>query len=292
MIAATHRHAALHRPTLTRHQASQWVSVPKSIARRGNVGCSSTSLQKRVSQNAAITSRAPRNLVRPRAAATEGSPMQSSQMLVIVPPHPLVKHHLAVARNKDTPSGAFRASIAELGKILIYELSRDWLPTVDFQIESPCGVAEATIVDISKPVKLVPILRAGLVPLEQVAQVLPAYETYHVGYVRDDQTLQASMYLNKLPEKFDPEDLIIVSDPMLATGGTMAMCLNDLIARGAEKTNIRIVCVVACPPALTVLSEGFPGIRVYAAMIDGELNEKGYIVPGLGDAGDRAFGTA
>eukprot|EP00238_Polyblepharides_amylifera_P012635 CAMPEP_0196586746 /NCGR_PEP_ID=MMETSP1081-20130531/55411_1 /TAXON_ID=36882 /ORGANISM="Pyramimonas amylifera, Strain CCMP720" /LENGTH=218 /DNA_ID=CAMNT_0041908725 /DNA_START=273 /DNA_END=929 /DNA_ORIENTATION=+ len=217
--------------------------------------------------------------------------MQSSQMLVIVPPHPLISHHLTIARNKDTPSGSFRAALSELGKLLLYEMSRDWLDTVELQIESPCGVADAKIVDPTVPINLVPILRAGLVPLEQASMVLPVTNTFHVGYVRDEETLEATLYLNKLPAKFEDGAKIVVSDPMLATGGTMVQCVTELIARGAKASNIRVLCIVACPDALSKLSTAFPGLRVYSAMIDPELNNEGYIVPGLGDAGDRAFGT-
>lgn len=236
-----------------------------------------------------VVSSARRSLV--TFAANAQDPKQSSQMLVIVPPHPLIKHHLAIARNKDTPSGPFRAAITELGKILLYEMTREWLPTIDLQIESPCGVADATIIDPTKPVILVPILRAGLVPIEQANQVLPVSITYHVGYVRNEETLEAELYLNKLPEKLEEGALIVVSDPMLATGGTMVACLKELMKRGAKATNIRVLCIVASPVALSKISTGFPGIRIYAAMIDAELNDKGYIVPGLGDAGDRAYGS-
>jgi len=212
-------------------------------------------------------------------------------MLVIVPPHPLVQHFMTILRNKDTPTGSFRQCMSELGRILIYEAMRDWVPTVDFQVETPCGTADATMIDPSNPIKLVPILRAGLVPLEQAATVLPVTETYHLGYVRDEETLECSMYLNKLPEKFPPDSKIIVSDPMIATGGTMIAALKELISRGAEVENIRVIGIVAAPPALTKLGDLFPGLRIYLAMIDPELNDVGYIVPGLGDAGDRCFGT-
>jgi len=214
-------------------------------------------------------------------------------MLVIVPPHPLISHHLAIARNKDTPGGAFKAAVVELGKLLIYELSRDWLPIVEMQVETPMGVAaDIKLIDPREPVALVPILRAGLVPIEKAQEVLPTFDTFHIGYVRDEDTLEPTLYLNKLPKQFAPDTRIIVSDPMLATGGTMVACLKELLERGAQATNIRIVCVVAAPPALSKVSESFPGVRIYAAMIDAELNDQGYIVPGLGDAGDRAYGTA
>lgn len=214
------------------------------------------------------------------------------QMLVFVPPHPLVKHWLAVARNSLTPPAVFRSAIAELGRLLIYEAGRDWLETVEMDVITPMGAtADAVVVDPSKPVKVVPVLRAGLVLLEQAATVLPSQEVYHVGLVRDDATLEASWYLNKLPDVLTADDRVLVADVMLATGGTIVQVLEDLVKRGASPSNIRLVSVVAAPPALQKLSEKFPGMHVYAAMIDAEVDEKGYIVPGLGDAGDRAFGT-
>lgn len=198
---------------------------------------------------------------------------------------------MAIARNDMTPPPIFRAALAELGRILVYEAGRDWLPTMQQQINSPVGVADATFVDPTQPVKVVPILRAGLVLVEQISTVLPSQVTYHVGLVRNEETLQATSYLNKLPSSFSPEDRILVADPMLATGGTVMNVLEDIVSRGGDQSNITVVCVVACPPALKKLSERFPGLRIFAACIDAELNDKGYIVPGLGDAGDRAYGT-
>jgi len=138
---------------------------------------------------------------------------------------------------------------------------------------------------------VVPVLRAGLVLLESTSTLLPASETYHVGYVRDDATLDSRCYLNKLPEILTPEDRILVSDTMLATGGTMANLLTDIVSRGADPSNIRILSAVAASPALQKLNDGFPGLKVYTGIIDAEVDARGYIVPGLGDAGDRAFGT-
>jgi uracil phosphoribosyltransferase len=212
-------------------------------------------------------------------------------MLVYVPPHPLIKHWLAVARSNTSPTPVFRSALAELGRILVYEATRDWLPTVDTQVQSPVGPADATLIDALRPVKVVPILRAGLVLVEQLNTILPGQETYHVGYVRDEETLEASAYLNKLPQKFDSEDRILIADPMLATGGTAVKVIDDVLSRGASASNITFVSVVCAPPALKLLSEKYSGMRVYTAMIDTELNDKGYIVPGLGDAGDRAYGT-
>ncbi|KAK9813260.1 hypothetical protein WJX72_011584 [[Myrmecia] bisecta] len=213
-------------------------------------------------------------------------------MLVYVPPHPLIKHWLAVARNKASPPQMFRSALAELGRILIYEAARDWLPTRDGTVDTPVAEAEVMFVDPTRPVKVVPILRAGLVLLEQAAQVLPSQETYHVGYVRNEETLEAIAYLNKLPQRFAADDRVLIADAMLATGGTIVQVLDDILARGASADFVRVVSIVCAPTALQKLSEKYPGLKVYTAMIDAELNDKGYIVPGLGDAGDRAFGTA
>lgn len=227
----------------------------------------------------------------------EGEPARAkpgpsmNQMLVIVPPHPLISHWLGIARNAMTPPPIFRSTLGELGRLLIYECARDWLPTFEAQVEGPMGTAQVQMVDPGQPVAVVPILRAGLVLLEESKTVLPATNTYHLGFVRDEDTLQSTMYLNKLPGKFLEGQRVLISDPMLATGGTMEKAIDECVARGAKVSNIRVVCVVACPPALSLLSNKFPGLRVYAAMIDEELNDQGYIIPGLGDAGDRAFGT-
>ena len=183
-------------------------------------------------------------------------------MLVMVPPHPLIKHWLAVARNKETPPPVFRNVIAELGRLLVYEAARDgFLPVVEGEIESPLGLAAAEMVDPSRPVAIVPILRAGLVPLESALTLLPAQRTFHLGYVRNEETMQPELYLNKLPEKFEPEDPVLVCDPMLATGGTMVAALEELIARGASANMIKVISIVAAPPALTKLGENFPGAR-------------------------------
>jgi len=213
------------------------------------------------------------------------------QLLIYVPPHSLVQHWVAVLRNKATPTPMFRAAAAELGRILVYEATRDWLPTIQGQVDTPLGTADVTFIDPTKPLVVVPVLRAGLVLLEQASSILPATITYHVGYVRNDDTLECSCYLNKLPPSFSSDDLILVSDPMLATGGTMVAVIQDIVSRGANPANIRIVATVAAPPALKKLGDKFPALKIYCGMIDAEVDERGYIVPGLGDMGDRAFGT-
>ncbi|KAK9866540.1 hypothetical protein WJX84_005597 [Apatococcus fuscideae] len=212
-------------------------------------------------------------------------------MLVHVPPHPLIKHWLAVARSKDNPPAVFRSAVAELGRILIYEAMRDWVKTVDIPLETPVGKADATIIDPASPVKLIPIMRAGLVLLDQAASTLPMSETYHVGLERDERTLRARWYLNKMPRKFNADDRILILDPMLATGGTMETVIEEVLNRGGSESFTKVISVVAAPEALRRLSPNYPSLNVYAAMIDSELDRRGFIVPGLGDAGDRAFGT-
>lgn len=233
-----------------------------------------------------------RALIRRETRASGSSPGGKKQMLVYVPPHPLVKHWISVLRSSETPPPVFRSAAQEIGKILLYELIRDWMPTMDAQVMTPTGqMADATFVDPTKPLILVPVLRAGLVLLEHAQPLIPSSITYHVGYKRDESTLNASCYLNTLPSTLAPDGQYIVSDMMLATGGTMMQVIQDMVDRGADPSNIRIVSALAAPPALQKLNETFPGLVVYTGMIDAEVNDKGYIIPGVGDAGDRSFGT-
>lgn len=213
------------------------------------------------------------------------------QLRVYVPPHPLIKHWLAVARDAATPSVLFRSAMTELGRWLTYEAARDWLPTQDTRVQTPLESAPVTLVDPQVPIAVVPILRAGLGLLEGAQTLLPLASIYHLGLVRNEDTLQPHCYLNKLPEKFDPQTRVLITDPMLATGGSMMAAMLELVERGINPELTRIVSVVAAPPALQKLSTAYPGLIVYTATIDEIVNEKGFIVPGLGDAGDRIFGT-
>lgn len=213
------------------------------------------------------------------------------QMRVYVPPHPLIKHWLGVARDAATPSALFRTAMTELGRWLTYEAIRDWLPTTETTVESPLGSCPATFIDPQVPIVVVPILRAGLALLDGAQALLPLASIYHIGFVRNEETLEASCYLNKLPSQFDPTTRILISEPMLATGGTSVAALNELTKRGADPALIRIISVVAAPPALQKLSAAYPSLNIFTAAIDEGLNDRGFIVPGLGDAGDRTFGT-
>ncbi|MEB3355326.1 MAG: uracil phosphoribosyltransferase [Synechococcales bacterium] len=213
------------------------------------------------------------------------------QLRVHVPPHPLIQHWLGVARDTGTPSVLFRSAMTELGRWLTYEAVRDWLPTMETTVQTPLAPCPATFIDPNTPIAVIPVLRAGLAMMEGIQAILPLSSIYHLGLVRDEETLEASCYLNKLPDQFHPETRVLISEPMLATGGSIMSVMEELTQRGVDAGLVRIVSVVAAPPALQKLGADYPTVRVYTATIDEKLNEKGFIVPGLGDAGDRTFGT-
>lgn len=213
------------------------------------------------------------------------------QLRIYVPEHPLIKHWLAVARDEQTPSVLFKSAMNELGRWLSYEAVRNWLPTVDTKVKTPLAECDATFINPEIPIAVVPILRAGLALLDGTQNSLPLASIYHFGLARDESTLEPSCYLNKLPKSFVPETRILILEPMLATGGSIMTAMAEIVSRGATPENIRLVSIVAAPTALQKLSEKYPQLQIYAAMIDEGLNSQGYIVPGLGDAGDRAFGT-
>jgi len=213
------------------------------------------------------------------------------QLRVYVPEHPLVKHWLAIARDQNTPSVLFKTAMTELGRWLTYEAARQWLPTLETSVKTPLAECPATFIDPSVPMAVVPILRAGLALLEGAQSLLPLASTYHLGLARNEETLEVSCYLNKLPASFDPATRVLILEPMLATGGSISMAMAEITGRGVDPTLIRLISVVAAPPALQKLSQNYPSLNIYTAIIDEGLNSGGYIVPGLGDAGDRAFGT-
>jgi uracil phosphoribosyltransferase len=181
--------------------------------------------------------------------------------------------------------------MTELGRWLTYEAAREWLPTMETTVQTPLAECPATFVNPEVPVVVVPILRAGLALLEGAQSVLPLASVYHLGLVRDEKTLEPSCYLNRLPAKFKEQTRILISEPMLATGGSIMAAMAELTARGADASQVRIISIVAAPPALQKLSLAYPALNIYTATIDEIVNEHGFIVPGLGDAGDRTFGT-
>ena len=179
----------------------------------------------------------------------------------------------------------------EMGKWLTYEAVREFLPTQEVNIETPLASATGQLIDGSIPLAFVPILRAGLSMLEGCQSLLPTASVYHLGLVRNEETLDASCYLNRLPAKFEPETRIFIVEPMMATGGSIITTLKMLTERGADPALIRIINALCAPPALQLINQQFPAVQIYSGCIDEVVNEKGWIVPGLGDAGDRSFGT-
>jgi uracil phosphoribosyltransferase len=216
----------------------------------------------------------------------------SLQLKVYVPRHPLIQHWLGVARDMETPTTLFRSAMTELGRWLTYEAVRDWLPTTDTEVETPLAFCPATFINPEVPIAVVPILRAGLSLLDGAQALLPLASIYHLGFARDESTLEASCYLNRLPEAFSPETHVLIPEPMLATGGTIMSTMQELTQRGINPALVRIVSVVVAPLALRKLGTAYPDLVIYSAAIDEIVNEHGFIVPGLGDAGDRTFGTA
>jgi len=213
------------------------------------------------------------------------------QLRIHVPPHPLIKHWLGVARDAGTPTTLFRSAMTELGRWLTYEAVREWLPTMETTIQTPLATCAATFINPEIPVAIVPILRAGLALMEGAQALLPLASIYHIGMVRNEETLEPSCYVNKLPKQLPPQTRNLISEPMLATGGTITAVMAELIQRGVEASHVRIISVVVAPPALQKLNSLYPELVVFTAAIDEGLNSHGYIVPGLGDAGDRTFGT-
>lgn len=217
--------------------------------------------------------------------------IMAPQLRVFVPPHPLIQHWLGVARDVNTPSSLFRTAMTELGRWLTYEAARDWLPTLETTVQTPLTSCPATFVDPEVPTIIVPVLRAGLALLEGVQSLLPLASVYHLGFVRNESTLEASCYLNKLPDSIPSTARVLISEPMLATGGTIMATMVALTSRGVSPERIRIISIVTAPPALQKLATAYPSLNIYAATIDEGLDENGFIMPGLGDAGDRTFGT-
>jgi len=203
-----------------------------------------------------------------------------------VPRHALLAHKLTQLRRRETPSSAFRRLLAEIGAILTSEALRD-LPEARTPIETPLAPMRAPALAGPEPC-LVAVLRAGLGLLEGAQRILPEAPVGHLGMVRDEKTLQPSEYVARLPPGL-PQRGVLLLDPMLATGGSAIAAVARLKAAGAQ--TIRFACVVAAPEGAARFAAAHPDVRVLAAALDERLDERGYIVPGLGDAGDRCFGT-
>ena len=199
--------------------------------------------------------------------------------------HPLITHKLTLMRRKECNTKDFRENLDEIAELMAYEVCRD-LPVRAVDIETP--MSPTTGFELSKEVVIVPILRAGIGLLDGIRRLVPTAKVGFIGMYRDEETLQPVEYLVKLPEDIDQRQIFVV-DPMLATGGSAILAVDSLKKRGAA--NIKFICLVAAPEGVKALQEAHPDIDIYTAALDEKLNENGYIVPGLGDAGDRLFGT-
>ena len=200
--------------------------------------------------------------------------------------HPLIQHKLTIIRKKDTGTNEFRQIVGEIGGLMVYEMTRD-LPLKNVEIETPIG--KSTQKELAgKKLVIVPILRAGLGMVDGVLQMIPSAKVGHIGMYRDEETLKPHEYFFKMPPDIEERECIIV-DPMLATGGSANMAIEALKKRGAK--NIRLAVLVAAHEGVKTVQEANPDVDIYAAAEDEKLMDNGYIYPGLGDAGDRLFGT-
>ena len=200
--------------------------------------------------------------------------------------HPLIQHKLTIIRKKDTGTNEFRQIVGEIGGLMVYEMTRD-LPLKNVEIETPMGKSTQKELAGTKLV-IVPILRAGLGMVDGVLEMIPSAKVGHIGMYRDEETLKPHEYFFKMPSDIEDRECIIV-DPMLATGGSANMAIEALKKRGAK--NIRLAVLVAAPEGVKAVQEENPDVDIYAAAEDEKLMSNGYIYPGLGDAGDRLFGT-
>ena len=200
--------------------------------------------------------------------------------------HPLIQHKLSILRDKNTSVKEFRELISEIAMLMCFEATRD-MPVEEVQIETP--VAPATVKRLAgKKVAIVPILRAGLGMVDGMVSMIPSAKVGHVGLFRDPETLEPVKYYYKMPPDIEEREVIVV-DPMLATGGSASAAIQFLKEDGVK--HIKLMCIIGAPEGIARMQEDHPDVDIYVAACDSHLNEHGYIVPGLGDAGDRIFGT-
>ena len=209
-----------------------------------------------------------------------------SDLKVNIINHPLIQHKLTLMRRKETGSKDFRQLLDEISMLMAYEVTRDF-PTKDIEIETPIAKCNAKVL-AGKKVAIVPILRAGLGMVNGIINLIPAAKIGHIGMYRDEKTLEPVEYFYKMPKDIS-ERLLLVVDPMLATGGSAVAAVDMLKKRGAK--SLIFMCLISAPEGIKLFSEKHPDVPIYTACVDDHLNEHGYIVPGIGDAGDRIFGT-
>ena len=199
--------------------------------------------------------------------------------------HPLITHKLAIMRDKDTSTKDFRQNLDEIAGLMAYEITRDF-PTKKIEVETPMG--PCTTKALSKDIVLVPILRAGLGMVSGILDLVPTAKVAHIGLYRDEETLEPHEYFAKYPKNMK-DAVVMIVDPMLATGGSANAAITMVKKQGAR--NIRLVCLVGVPEGVRAVEDMHPDVDIYLAALDDKLNDVGYIVPGLGDAGDRLYGT-
>ena len=199
--------------------------------------------------------------------------------------HPLITHKLSIMRNVNTSTKDFRQNLDEIAGLMAYEVTRD-LPTKTIKVTTP--ICDCETEQVSKDVVLIPILRAGLGMVNGILNLIPTAKVGHVGLYRDEETLLPHEYFGKYPQNLD-EAVVMVVDPMLATGGSASAAIQMVKDRGAKQ--IKLVCLVGVMEGVSKIEEDHPDVEIYLAALDEKLNEVGYIIPGLGDAGDRIFGT-
>ena len=200
--------------------------------------------------------------------------------------HPLVAHKLTILRDKNTSVKDFRELVSEIGMLITYEATRD-LPLTEKEVETPiCKTTAPTLK--GKKFAIVPILRAGLGLVDGVLRMVPSARVGHIGMYRDEETLEPHVYFCKMPKDVAERDILIV-DPMLATGGSAEAAIDEMKKRGCK--NIKLMVLLAAPEGIERIQKSHPDVDIYCGTVDDHLNEHGYIVPGLGDAGDRIFGT-
>ena len=200
--------------------------------------------------------------------------------------HPLIQHKLTYIRDIQTGTKEFRELVDEVATLMAFEITRD-MPLEEVDVQTPVAMAKSKVL-AGKKLGIVPILRAGIGMVDGVLKLIPAAKVGHIGLYRDPKTLMPVEYYVKLPSDVEEREFIVV-DPMLATGGSAIEAINSLKKRGGK--NIKFMCLIAAPEGVEALKEAHPDVDIYIAALDEKLNEKGYIVPGLGDAGDRLFGT-
>lgn len=205
---------------------------------------------------------------------------------VVIMDHPLIQHKLSILRDIETSTKEFRDLVNEIAMLMVYDATRD-LPLTDKTVETPCGTAHCKVI-AGRKLAFVPILRAGLGMVEGALKLVPAARVGHIGLYRDETTLKPVEYYCKLPKDIEKRDVFVL-DPMLATGGSAIDAISQIKLR--KPHSIKFLCIIAAPEGLEALKKAHPDVDIFCAGMDEKLNENGYIVPGLGDAGDRIFGT-